>query len=101
MSNATAAGVFIAVSLVVIVAAVLIVRGYLRDGVVATAAADHVHLGRQRILSGRRALHCGRVQGDCSRVRIAVPCPTNSRSAISLNTVPPTETDAHQLRNVR
>ena len=30
MSNATAAGVFIAVSLVVIVAAVLIVRGYLR-----------------------------------------------------------------------
>ena len=29
MSNATAAGVFIAVSLVVIVAAVLIVRGYL------------------------------------------------------------------------
>ena len=30
MSNATAAGVFVAVSLVVIVAAVLIVRGYLR-----------------------------------------------------------------------
>jgi hypothetical protein len=30
MSNATAAGVFIAVSLVVIVAAVLIVRSYLR-----------------------------------------------------------------------
>ena len=29
MSNATAAGVFIAVSLVVIVATVLIVRGYL------------------------------------------------------------------------
>ena len=30
MSNATAAGVFVAVSLVAIVAAVLIVRGYLR-----------------------------------------------------------------------
>ena len=30
MSNATAAGVFIAVSLVVIVVAVLIVRGYFR-----------------------------------------------------------------------
>jgi hypothetical protein len=30
MSNATAAGVFVAVSLVVIVAAALIVRGYLR-----------------------------------------------------------------------
>ena len=30
MSNATAAGIFIAVSLVVIVAALLIVRGYLR-----------------------------------------------------------------------
>jgi len=30
MSNATAAGVFIAVSLIVIVAAVLIVRAYLR-----------------------------------------------------------------------
>jgi hypothetical protein len=30
MNNATAAGMFIAVSLVVIVAAVLIVRGYLR-----------------------------------------------------------------------
>ena len=30
MSNATAAGVFIAVSLVVILAAVLIVRGYFR-----------------------------------------------------------------------
>ena len=32
MSNATAAGVFIAVSLVVIVAAVLIVRGYFACG---------------------------------------------------------------------
>ena len=30
MSNATAAGVFVAVSLIVIVAAVLIVRGYLQ-----------------------------------------------------------------------
>jgi hypothetical protein len=30
MSNATAAGVFVVVSLIVIVAAVLIVRGYLR-----------------------------------------------------------------------
>ena len=30
MSNATASGVFVAVSLIVIVAAVLIVRGYLR-----------------------------------------------------------------------
>jgi hypothetical protein len=30
MSNATAAGVFVVVSLVVILAAVLIVRGYLR-----------------------------------------------------------------------
>jgi hypothetical protein len=30
MSNATAAGVFVAVSLIVIVAAVLIVRAYLR-----------------------------------------------------------------------